>query len=124
MLALQSPVLEILGITTVAGNESLERATADALRMLEIANRTDIPVYIGADMPLVHAKRDFAVESYGRWYSDEVVEPPGGLARPWPPSRFTKRLAAGQSPFFEIHRMQTALRESVPWSKQRKAVPL
>jgi inosine-uridine nucleoside N-ribohydrolase len=81
MLALQSPELEILGISTVAGNESLERATADALRMLEIANRTDIPVYIGADMPLVHAKSDFAVESYGRWYSDEVVEPPGGFAR-------------------------------------------
>ena len=81
MLALQSPELEVLGITTVAGNESLERATADALRMLEIANRTDIPVYIGADMPLVHAKSEFAVESYGRWYSDEVVEPPGGFAR-------------------------------------------
>jgi inosine-uridine nucleoside N-ribohydrolase len=80
MLALQSPELEVLGITTVAGNESLERATADALRLLEIANRTDIPVHIGADMPLVHEKSDFAVESYGRWYSDEVVEPPGGFA--------------------------------------------
>ena len=80
MLALQSPELEILGITTVAGNESLERATADSLRMLEIANRTDIPVHVGADMPLVHAKSDFAVENYGRWYSDEVVEPPGGFA--------------------------------------------
>ncbi len=80
MLALQSPELEILGITTVAGNESLERATADVLRMLEIANRTEIPVHVGADMPLVHAKSDFAVENYGRWYSDEVVEPPGGFA--------------------------------------------
>ena len=29
MLALQSPELEILGITTVAGNDSVERATAD-----------------------------------------------------------------------------------------------
>ena len=81
MLALQSPELEILGITTVAGNASLERATADSLRMLEIANRTDIPVHVGADMPLVHAKSDFAVESYGLWYSDELVEPPGGYAR-------------------------------------------
>lgn len=80
MLALQSPELEILGITTVAGNESLERATADALRMLEIANRTDIPVHVGADMPLVHAESEFAVENYGRWYSDAVVEPPGGFA--------------------------------------------
>ena len=30
MLALKSPELDILGVTTVAGNESLERATADA----------------------------------------------------------------------------------------------
>lgn len=80
MLALQSPELEILGITTVAGNESVEQATADSLRMLEIANQTDIPVYVGADMPLVHEKSDFAVDTFGRWYSDEVVEPPGGFA--------------------------------------------
>ncbi len=80
MLALQSPEIEILGITTVAGNASLERATADALRMLEIANRTDIPVYNGADMPMVHEKSDFAVENYGLWYSDEMPEPPGGFA--------------------------------------------
>lgn len=81
MLALQSPEFEILGITTVAGNESLERATSDVLRMLEIANQPEIPVYVGADMPLVHAKSDFAVRKYGRWYSDEAPEPPGGYAR-------------------------------------------
>ncbi|MDH5344420.1 MAG: nucleoside hydrolase [Gammaproteobacteria bacterium] len=81
MLALQSPEIEILGVTTVAGNDSLERATSDVLRMLEIANRPDIPVYVGADMPLVHAKSDFAVRKYGNWYSDETPpEPPGGYA--------------------------------------------
>ncbi len=82
MLALQSPELEVLGVTTVAGNESLETATADVLRMLEIANRVDIPVYRGADMPLVHEKSDFAVENYGKWYSNEApTMPPGGFAR-------------------------------------------
>jgi len=81
MLALQSPELDILGVTTVAGNDSLERATSDVLRMLEIAGRADIPVYAGADMPLVHAKSEFAVRKYGNWYSDEVPpEPPGGYA--------------------------------------------
>ena len=81
MLALQSPEFDILGVTTVAGNESMERATSDVLRMLEIAGRPDIPVYRGADMPLVHARSDFAVENYGRWYSDEAPpEPPGGFA--------------------------------------------
>jgi inosine-uridine nucleoside N-ribohydrolase len=78
MLALQSPEFEILGITTVAGNESLERATSDVLRMLEIANQSEIPVYVGADMPLVHAKSDYAVREYGRWYENGVPEPPPG----------------------------------------------
>jgi inosine-uridine nucleoside N-ribohydrolase len=82
MLALQSPEFDILGVTTVAGNESLERATSDVLRMLEIAGRPDIPVYVGADMPLVHEKSAFAVENYGKWYSDEPPpEPHGGFAR-------------------------------------------
>ena len=82
LLALQSPELDILGITTVAGNDSLERATSDVLRLLEIAGRGDIPVFRGADLPLVHRKSDFAVESYGRWYSDDAPpEPPGGFAK-------------------------------------------
>ena len=82
MLALQSPEIDVLGVTTVAGNESVERATSDVLRMLEIAGRADVPVYIGADMPLVHEKSDYAVASYGKWYSDEPPpEPYGGFAR-------------------------------------------
>lgn len=82
MLALQSPELDILGITTVAGNRSLERATSDVLRMLEIAERIDIPVYEGADLPLVHRISDFAVSAYGSWYSDEPPpEPYGGFAK-------------------------------------------
>ena len=81
MLALQSSELEILGITTVAGNDSVERATSDALRMLEIANQTEIPVYVGADMPLVHEVSDFAINNYGKWYSsDSPPTPPGGFA--------------------------------------------
>ena len=82
LLALQSPEVEILGITTVAGNESLERETSDVLRLLEIVGRPDIPVYRGADMPLVHEKSDFAASSYGKWWSDEPPPPPpGGFAK-------------------------------------------
>ena len=80
MLAVQSPELEILGITTVAGNKSVEQATADVLRFLEIAQRRDIPVYQGADMPLVHDVSEFAIANYGSWYSDDVPEPWGGFA--------------------------------------------
>jgi inosine-uridine nucleoside N-ribohydrolase len=85
ILALNSPELELLGVTTVAGNESMEKATADALRLLEIAGRTEIPVYKGANMPLVHEKSDYATRVHGRWWSDEPpAPPPGGFARKKP----------------------------------------
>jgi inosine-uridine nucleoside N-ribohydrolase len=53
LLALASPELEILGVTTVAGNQTLEKTTANAFRVLEFAGRTDIPVAAGAERPLV-----------------------------------------------------------------------
>jgi inosine-uridine nucleoside N-ribohydrolase len=53
LLALASPELELLGVTTVAGNQTLEKTTANALRVLELAGREDVPVAAGADRPLV-----------------------------------------------------------------------
>jgi inosine-uridine nucleoside N-ribohydrolase len=79
---LNSPELEILGITTVAGNWSLEQGTADVLRLLEIAGREEIPVYAGADMPLMHEPTEFARTTYGSWWSDDPPKPPpGGFAK-------------------------------------------
>jgi inosine-uridine nucleoside N-ribohydrolase len=82
MLALRSPELEILGVTTVAGNFSVEQATADALRVLEIAGRSDIKVYRGANMPLLHEKSEYATTRHGEWWSDAPpTPPPGGFAK-------------------------------------------
>jgi inosine-uridine nucleoside N-ribohydrolase len=53
LLALASPEVELLGVTTVAGNQTLEKTTANAIRILEFAGRTEIPVAAGADRPLV-----------------------------------------------------------------------
>ena len=53
LLALASPELELLGITTVGGNQTLEKTTANAIRILEFVRRTEIPVAAGADRPLV-----------------------------------------------------------------------
>ena len=52
LLALGSPEVELRGITTVAGNQTLEKTTRNALKVLEVAGRTDIPVAAGADRPL------------------------------------------------------------------------
>jgi inosine-uridine nucleoside N-ribohydrolase len=54
-LALRSPELELIGLTTVFGNVHTALATTNALRLLEIANRTDIRVAHGADQPLERA---------------------------------------------------------------------
>jgi pyrimidine-specific ribonucleoside hydrolase len=52
LLALASPEVELRGITTVAGNQTLEKTTRNALKVLELAGRTDVPVAVGADRPL------------------------------------------------------------------------
>jgi len=53
LLAMGSPELKIEGITAVAGNVPLELTLPNALRMVEIAGRSDIPVAAGAKVPLV-----------------------------------------------------------------------
>src|SRR5690348_1835479 len=52
LLAMRSPELKIEGITPVAGNVPLSLTLPNALRMVEIAGRTDIPVAAGAKSPL------------------------------------------------------------------------
>ena len=52
ILALNSPELEIVGITTVSGNVKADQGAKNALKVLKIMNREDIPVYIGEEVPL------------------------------------------------------------------------
>jgi inosine-uridine nucleoside N-ribohydrolase len=52
MLACGHPDLDLLAVTTVAGNVSLEKTTRNALRVLSLVGRTDVPVGAGASEPL------------------------------------------------------------------------
>ncbi|HET8895150.1 MAG TPA: nucleoside hydrolase [Gaiellaceae bacterium] len=52
LLALASPEVELRGIVTVAGNQIVDKTTRNALKVLELAGRDDIPVVSGADAPL------------------------------------------------------------------------
>ncbi len=52
LLALGSPEVELVGVTTVHGNQTLEKTTANALKVLEFAGRGDVPVAAGADRPI------------------------------------------------------------------------
>jgi purine nucleosidase len=53
LLAMRSPELKIEALTPVAGNVPLDLTLPNALRMVEIAGRTDIPVAAGARAPLM-----------------------------------------------------------------------
>nr|WP_238412365.1 nucleoside hydrolase [Saccharothrix deserti] len=53
-LAVASPEVELIGVTTVFGNVSLEDTTRNALRLLALLGREDVPVGVGASRPLIH----------------------------------------------------------------------
>jgi inosine-uridine nucleoside N-ribohydrolase len=61
LLALASPELEVVGVTTTHGNQTLAKTTDNALRVLSLVGRTDVPVAMGADRPLV---RDLHVAAH------------------------------------------------------------
>jgi purine nucleosidase len=58
LLLIQSPQTEVLGITVVTGDQWLKEEVAHTLRMLELIGRTDIPVVLGAEYPLVRRQRE------------------------------------------------------------------
>jgi len=60
LLALASPEVELRGVSTVAGNQTVDKTTRNALKVLELAGRTDVPVVRGADAPLRRALRTAA----------------------------------------------------------------
>jgi inosine-uridine nucleoside N-ribohydrolase len=75
LLALGSDELELRGVTTVAGNQTLEKTTANAIRVLELAGRAEIPVAAGAGRPLVREPR-VAAEVHGETGLDGPDLPP------------------------------------------------
>ncbi|MFQ6029927.1 MAG: nucleoside hydrolase, partial [Dehalococcoidia bacterium] len=87
LLALASPDLEILGLTSVGGNVPRARATRNALVLLEYARRGDVPVAAGGSRPL-RGKFPYAYHFHGK----------GGLSRRLPEPR-TKAIAAGAVDF-------------------------
>src|SRR5207253_3834347 len=65
---IQSPQVEVLGITVVSGNQWRDEEVAHALRLLEIIGRTDIHVVPGAVFPLVRRRDEAQLwqQSYGK----------------------------------------------------------
>jgi len=74
MLAANSPQIELLGVTTVAGNQTLEKTQKNACRVLQWLGR-DIPVYAGCGRPMVREPRA-AGDIHGETGLDGPVFPP------------------------------------------------
>lgn len=87
LLALASPEeLNVLAITTVAGNVPLPLTSKNARKALELAKRTETPVYAGASAPLLR-KLITAEHVHGRTGFDgyELPEPTMALTKGFAP---------------------------------------
>lgn len=75
LLALASPELQLLGVTTVAGNQTLPKTTANAIRVLDHIGRSDVSVAAGAARPLMRELR-VAADVHGESGLDGPELPP------------------------------------------------
>jgi inosine-uridine nucleoside N-ribohydrolase len=58
LMLLRAPQIDLLGITTVSGDQWAEPATVFALWATEQTSRTDVPVIKGASFPLLHTRHE------------------------------------------------------------------
>ncbi|KAL9339943.1 hypothetical protein Peur_066162 [Populus x canadensis] len=79
-LALRSPEVEVIGLTTIYGNVYTTLATRNALHLLEFAGRTDIPVAEGSHVTITKGTKlriaDFVHGAYG--LGNQNFDPPKG----------------------------------------------
>ena len=68
LVLLQSPDVNLLGITVVTGDAWREEEVAHTLRLLELIGRTDVKVYRGAEYPLLRTQEEtrLSAQLYGK----------------------------------------------------------
>jgi inosine-uridine nucleoside N-ribohydrolase len=95
LMLLHAPQIDLLGITTVSGDQWMEPATVFALWGVEQAGRPDVPVIKGAEMPLINTPREQELRealygSYVGWHGSfnpdapnpkQTWAPPGGYSK-------------------------------------------
>jgi inosine-uridine nucleoside N-ribohydrolase len=87
LIFLQSDKFDVLGITTVSGDQWVKEETQRTLRLLEIAGRTNVPVVQGAEFPLLNSKEEserwealYGKLAYKGCWSDFSKRPEGSAA--------------------------------------------
>ena len=76
-MLLNTPNIEVLGVTIVPGNSWMENGTAAALRQLELIGRTDVPVFMGVREPLMGSRQPWLEAEERLW----------GRPNTWAPTR-------------------------------------
>ena len=73
LMALASPEIDVLGLSIVAGNVSLEHTVTNACKLVSLSGRRDVPVFAGASGPLV---REQVFGKYARIgsFDDKLVK--------------------------------------------------
>ena len=89
LMLFRAPQIDLLGITTVSGDQWMEPATVFALWGEEKAGRTDVPVIKGAEMPLLNTPREQELRealygSFVGWHGSFNPDAPS-LKQTWPP---------------------------------------
>jgi inosine-uridine nucleoside N-ribohydrolase len=80
-MLMNTPNVDVLGVTIVPGNTWMEQGTAYALRQLELVGRTDIPVFMGVREPLMGIRQPWLDAEERLWGRSEYL---GAYARPRP----------------------------------------
>ncbi len=104
LLLLQSSDVDLLGISVVTGNVWLAQEMANTLRLLEIAGRVEVPVYAGANRPLVNSQEEMRLREnlFGETSEDGYKgawsqgRPGPDVVRP-PDTRFAQKQAESLS---------------------------
>ena len=106
LLLIQSPQVEVLGITVVSGNQWRDEEVAHALRLLEIIGRTDIPVMAGAAVSTgSHPRKRAALAAALR--QSRPLQEPGTIAGGTNPLSFLRFLRASPRPSLRTKMQRT-----------------
>jgi inosine-uridine nucleoside N-ribohydrolase len=116
LLLLQSSKVDLLGVTVVTGNAWLKQEVANTLRLLEIADRHEVPVYAGAEHPLVNSLAEmrlreglFGETSEGGYKGAWRQDGPGRADVRPPDDRFARKNA---EPLFAADFLIRTIREN------------
>jgi purine nucleosidase len=93
LMAFADPRHEVVGLTIVAGNVGLRHTVANALKLCEVAGRGDVPVFAGAQAPLLHPAPDAAYVHGQDGFGDVGYAPAARPAEAEPAAQAIVRLS-------------------------------